>query len=93
MERRRVMTNETDRLLLLFIEMEGWDCWLRPGESAELRAEVASLATDFKFTDNPDGVTVWPDNKMGLISVWQDDQEVAIGYQRPAHWPEGRDGS
>lgn len=89
MERRRVVTNDTGRLMLLFVEVEGWDCWLRPGEAVELRAEVASPAAEFVFTDNPDGVTVWPHREMGVISVWQGGQEVEIGHQRPAGWPRG----
>jgi hypothetical protein len=89
MERRRLVTNETGRLMLLVMEMEGWDCWLRPGESVEIRAEVRSPAADFVLAEEPDGVTVWPDLDMGVIKVWQGDREVEIGHQRPAGWPDG----
>jgi hypothetical protein len=83
MERRHLVTNGSVRLMLLFVEPEGRDCWLRPGEAVELRAEVESPTADFEFTDNPDGITVWPDREMGVITVWQGDQEVETGYQRP----------
>lgn len=86
MERRRLVTNDTDRLMLLFIEPEGWDCWLRPGEAAELRAAAESLTDDFMLTDNSDGITAWPSQGMGLISVWQDGRQVECGHQRPVGW-------
>ena len=83
MERRRLVSNDTDRLMLVFVELEGWDCWLRPGESIELQAEVESADADFEFTDNPDGITVWPSLGMWRITAWQGDREIACGYQRP----------
>jgi hypothetical protein len=89
-ERRRTVTNDTDRLMLVFVEPEGWDCWLRPGESAELRAKVESPTNDFDITDNDDGITAWPSPGMGTISLWQGNSEIQCGYQRPAGWP--RDG-
>jgi hypothetical protein len=73
--------------MLVFVEPEGWDCWLRPGESAELRAVIHSPTADFEIVDNPDGITVWQSNDMETVSVWQENREVQIGYQRPARWP------
>lgn len=86
MERRQELTNDTGRLRLLFVEVEGWDCWLKPCEAVELCAEVTSPTDQFVFTDNPDGVTVWPGGEMGIITVWQGGGEVEIGHQRPADW-------
>ncbi|MBI1322849.1 hypothetical protein GC170_06655 [bacterium] len=87
MERQRVVTNVTGRLMLLFVEMEGWDCWLLPNEAVELRAEVDSPADDFELQDTPEGITVWPSRGMGVITVWQGDREVEIGHRRPDGWP------
>ena len=86
LERRRLLTNDTERLMLLFVEPEGWDCWLLPNEAVELRAEVESPADDFEFQDNPEGFTVWPSLGMGVISAWWGSREVEIGHQRPAGW-------
>ena len=82
-----MVTNETERPTLLFVEPEGWDCWLLPGEVVELRAEVESSADDFEFQDTPEGITVWPSLGMGVISIRQDGREVEIGHRRPAGWP------
>jgi len=86
MECRRPIRNETDRLMLVFVEMEGWDCWLRPGESAELRAEIDASTDDYELTDNPEGITAWPSRGMGIISVWQGDRQLECGHQRPIGW-------
>ena len=51
-EKRRVMTNTTDRLMLVFTEPEAQDYWLRPGESLEVRAEVELAEDDFELDDD-----------------------------------------
>jgi len=86
LEKRRTVTNTSDRLMLLFIEPEAWDCWLMPGESIELRAVVESSADDFELRDNSDGVTAWPSWDMGIISVHQAGQELQCGHQRSDGW-------
>ncbi len=86
-ECRRLVTNDTERLLLLFVEPEGWDCWLLPNQTVELRAEVESPAADFEFMEIPEGITIWPSLGMGVITVWQGESEVEIGHRRPADWP------
>ncbi len=86
MEKRRVVTNTSDRLMLVFTEPEAQDYWLRPGDSVEVRAEVASPTDDFELEDTRDGVTVWPSNGMGYISTWASGVELACGFQRPADW-------
>ena len=86
MEKRRVVTNTTERLMLVFTEPEAQDYWLRPGESVEVRAEVSSPADDFELKMTPEGVTVWPSNGMGYISVWSVTELLACGHQRPDGW-------
>jgi hypothetical protein len=83
-EKRQVVTNTTDRLMLVFTEPEAQDCWLRPGEAVEVRAEVASPADDFELEETPRGVTVWPSRGMGYISTWAGGVELSRGHQRPA---------
>ncbi len=39
---RKLITNESDRILLMFVEPDRWDCWLRPGEASVQSATVAS---------------------------------------------------
>jgi hypothetical protein len=86
MDKRRVLTNTTDRLMLVFTEPEAQDYWLRPGESVEVRAEVASPGDDFELEDTPYGVTVWPSRGMGYISTWAGGVELVCGHQRLAGW-------
>jgi len=86
MEKRRVLTNVTDRLMLVFTEPEAQDYWLQPGESIELRAAVESPDDGFEFEDNHDGVTVWPSIGMGYISTWAGGEQLTCGHQRPAGW-------
>lgn len=86
MEKQLVVTNATQRLMLVFTEPEAQDYWLRPGESLEVRAEIESLNDDFELEDTRDGVTVWPSDGMGYISTWVGDIELECGYQRPAGW-------
>lgn len=84
---RRTVTNDGDRLMLLFVEMEGWDCWLRPGESVELRADVEFDQDDFDFADCQHGMVVYPSNGMGMITVHQGNKELDCAHQRPDWWP------
>jgi hypothetical protein len=86
MEKRRILTNTTDRLMLVFTEPVAQDYWLWPGESVEVRAEVTSPADDFELEDTRDGVTVWPSLGMGYISTWAGGVELPCGHQRPAGW-------
>lgn len=86
MERTRIITNTSKRLMLVFVELEGWDYWLRPGESLEIRALIDSPDADFEIVDNDNGITVYPSLDMGSISVWQSDRIIDGGYQRPAGW-------
>jgi hypothetical protein len=74
--------------MLLFIEMEGWDCWLRPGESVELRAEVESVADDFDLVEIQHGTQVYPSPGMGMITVHQGDRDLECAHQRPSWWTE-----
>jgi len=88
MEKRRVVTNSTDRLMLVFTEPEAQDYWLQPGESVELRAEVESETDDFEFEENDEGLTVWPSTGMGYIATFSENGRLLrCGYQRPEGWP------
>ena len=80
------MTNSGDRLLLVFTEPEAQDFWLRPGESVEVRADIKSLEDNFQVTENSNGITFWPLDGMGYISVWANERELYCGHQRPDNW-------
>lgn len=86
MEKRQIVSNTGDQLMLVFTELEAQDYWLRPGESVEVRAEVASPTDDFELEYTRDGVTVWPSNGMGYISTWAGGVELSCGHQRPPGW-------
>jgi hypothetical protein len=82
--KRRLVTNTSDRLMLIFIEPEGQDYWLRPNEVAEIRAEIKGPDNDFVLRQNEDGLTVWPSPGMGIVTIWAQDVELQCGYQRPS---------
>jgi hypothetical protein len=86
-EKRREITNKGSTLLPLYTEPEGQDFWLHPGETVEIRAEVASGHADFEMEEGPDGITVWPSNDMGYISTWSSGMLLECGYQRPQGEP------
>jgi hypothetical protein len=73
--------------MLIFVEPEGWDCWLSPNESAELRADAESPESNFEVGGIPGGIVVWPSVGMGVIGVWSGSRELECGYGRPAGWP------
>jgi hypothetical protein len=82
-EKRRLVTNAGQSLMLLSTEPEGQDFWLRPGESLEMRAEVKSELGDFELVEEPEGLSAYPSEGMGYISVWANDTLLQCGYQRP----------
>jgi hypothetical protein len=84
---KKTIANNSDRLMLLFIEIEGWDCWLQPGEAVELRASVESSDDYFDIKETQDGMTIYPSQGMGMITVHQGYEELECGHQRPAGWP------
>ena len=86
MEKRRVITNTTDHLMLVFTELEAQDYWLKPGESVELRAEVKSETDDFVIEETEEGVTVWPSIGMADIATFSKNEELFCGHQRPKGW-------
>jgi hypothetical protein len=83
MEKRREITNSGSFLLPLYTEPEGQDFWLQPGETVEIRADVASGHADFEIDEGSDAITVWPSNGMGYISTWSTGKLLECGYQRP----------
>lgn len=85
-EKRQELMNTSKRLMLVFTEPEAQGYWLRPGETVELRAEIASPVDYFQLDNNRDGVTVWPSDGMRYISVWAGGLELRCGHQRPVGW-------
>ena len=83
MEKRREIKNRGSRLIPLYTEPEGQDYWLQPGETVEIRAEVASVLADFEIHEESEGIIVWPSNDMGYISAWSIGKLLECGYQRP----------
>jgi hypothetical protein len=82
-EKRKLVTNTRQSLMMLSTEPEGQDFWLRPGESLEMRAEVKSELVDFELVEKPEGVSAYPSEGMGYISVWANGTLLQCGYQRP----------
>ncbi len=84
----RRVTNKSNDLLLLVTEPDGQDFWLRPGESVELHANVASDADDFALTETEQEVSIWPSAGMGHITVWGRGRQLPCGHQRPTESPQ-----
>ena len=80
------VTNDTDRLMLVFTEPEAQDYWLQPGETVELRAEVDADTADFEIEETDEGITVFPSSGMGYIATFSDNAELICGHQRPDDW-------
>jgi hypothetical protein len=86
MQKRHKVTNGSDKLLLVFTELEAQDYWLKPGEAFEVVAEVQSPTDDFVVYETAEGYIFYPSDGMGYISVWQDGNKLACGHQRPDDW-------
>lgn len=88
MERRQIIDNRSDKLLMVFTEPEAQDFWLQPGEEVELRAAITDPNAMFEIALHEDGISVYPSHEMGYVSVWQGDNELSCGHQRPDGWGE-----
>lgn len=84
MEKRKSITNQQSTPMAVFTEPEGQEFWLLPGETFVLCAEVFSPEADFEIEHHELGLTVWPSNSMGVISVLAHGKELICGHQRPA---------
>lgn len=85
--RRTVFTNTDNVPLAIFIELEGWDYWMLPGESLEIRASVWADEAEFEYNISREGLQVYPANDMGDIAVFQNGTKVDGGHKRPPNWP------
>ena len=83
MKRSISITNLSKKPRSLYVEPEGTDFWMLPGQTFELRAEVADELAQFELCDNGDGLQVYPSRGMDYISVFCDGQELESGHQRP----------
>jgi hypothetical protein len=92
MERRQRIRNGSNKPLLIYVEPEAWDFWIRPGEECELRAEVTAAHANFELVTFEDGelicVSVYPPLEMGDISLWGNGVKLELAHQRPDGWPE-----
>ncbi len=66
---------------VLYVEPEGGDFWLLPGQTFELRAETPAKNERFELWDNGDSLQVFFGNS--YISVFCDGRELQCGHQRP----------
>ena len=87
--RRAVFTNIGDEPIGFFVELEGWDYWLWPGETVEFHAHVWSEDAEFEYHFSRDGaqcVQIYPANDMGDIKAIQNGVELEGGHKRPPGW-------
>jgi len=86
-EKRRTITNDTDRLMLVWTEPLAEDYWLRPGESLEVVANARAAHDEFEIENNDDGLTVFA--SMGMtpfFDVFQNGVKLECGHQRREGW-------
>jgi hypothetical protein len=60
---------------------------MAPGETFEICAEVASPDAEFDFALHEDGISVYPTDDMGDITVHRGDVQLEWSHQRPEGWP------
>ncbi len=85
---RHTLVNNSDKPFCLFVEPEGWDCWLLPGETVEIRCNSITPTAQFEFSNHEDGISVYPSNDMeGLVAVYSGDTELECAHNRPPNWP------
>jgi hypothetical protein len=83
------LANKSKALLLVQIEPEGADFWLRPGEEFDLEAQAKKEDGRMEVHHCDCYVAVFPATAdVGYISVMQKGVELECGHQRPAGWPE-----
>ena len=86
-EKRRTITNESDRLMLVWTEPIAEDYWLKPGESLEIVAKARSESCDYELEVHEEGVTVSAHADMDFFfTVLQRGVELKCGHQRPGGW-------
>jgi hypothetical protein len=82
------ITNRSKAPLLVQIEPEGADFWLRQGEEFDLQAEAKKEDGRMEVQHCDGYLAVFPSRDVGYISVYQKGVELECGHQRPAGWPE-----
>jgi len=88
MERRQLVVNHGDKLLMVFTEPEAQDFWLKPGDEFEIRAPITNPDAMFEIALYEEGISFYPSHDMGYVSVWCNDEELGCGHQRPEGWPD-----
>ena len=79
-----IITNRAEVPRPIYVEPEGADYWMLPGQTLELRAEdMVDPNGQFEIWDNGDCLQVWPSTGMGLISVFAEGRALECGHQRP----------
>ncbi len=84
---RLVIENKRKTTILVFIEPEAFDFWLKAGEVCELVAEKNDEQAHFEIQQTEEGVTAFPAGNCGPIAVFQGGIELECGHQRPEGWP------
>ncbi len=85
---RLTLANNSKAPLIVQIEPEGADFWLRQGEEFELQAEAKKEDGRFEVQHCDGYIAVYPSRDVSYISVYQNGVELECGHQRPAGWPE-----
>ena len=80
---RLLIENKRQAAMLVFVEPEAMDYWMLAGETCELVAEKEDDEAHFEIHHTDEGVTVFPSQGCGIISVLQRGEVLKCGHQRP----------
>jgi len=83
MKHKMKISNDGKSPKSLYVEPEGADFWILPGQTFELRADVEDGNAHFEILYNDKALQIYPSNRMGHISVFSDDKQLECAFQRP----------
>ncbi len=78
------VSNETERMLCLWVEPWGTDHWMRPGEEFTVVTEAPNEESPFNVVVHGQGITVWVNSGNDAEVFDKDGKLVPCGHQRPS---------
>ncbi|WP_369274641.1 hypothetical protein AB5J55_36070 [Streptomyces sp. R11] len=78
------VSNETDRMLCLWVEPWGTDHWMRPGEEFTARTQTEPEESPFNVVVHSQGITVWVNSANDSKVFDKAGNPAPCGHQHPA---------
>jgi hypothetical protein len=83
---RNLIQNKSSKKILVFVEPEAMDYWLKPEEELELVADAENETARIEFQYSEKGITAFPSKNCGTIFAYQNGVQLECGFQRPSDW-------